>query len=543
LLNTNLDSARMLAGAAVRLAWRHGQGTGLVYGLNVMSSASYYASDYPAAQRTYELLLWAARRARRPEVLGSAYMGLGNVARGLDDWAGAERYFRRAQRIFASSQPRNGTGELAVLANRAYNYLDIDSTARARALVRQALALLRQFPEAAHPAKVWALKGLVQKQAGQLDSAAISYGQAVGLARTTHDLNPEAEALLGLAGLALRRPDYPLALRYARQAEALFHRLGDQQEAEALKYQAAALHGLGQPGAYAVLHRYTTMYDSIVTAQRAEAVTAAQARFDLADQQARIRVLEREKRIDELEATQRTVRTRVLLGGLAVGGLLLAGAGVGAHRRRQQRRDAALRHQLAADLHDDVGTLLSQIALQTDLLQEGLAPTHEQPALWAGVADNSRMAVRQLNDVVWNLDAHNDTVPNLLDRLRDYAHEVLVPTGRDVRFVVDTPGEPLALPAPMRRHLYSIYKEALHNILKYAPVSATVTVGLLRQGDVLVLEITNDGPVPTEAAEAGRSSGHGLRNIRTRAAALGGSALAAARPTGGFTVRVEVPIG
>ena len=28
---------------------------------------------------------------------------------------------------------------------------------------------------------------------------------------------------------------------------------------------------------------------------------------------------------------------------------------------------------LAADLHDDVGTLLSQIALQSGLLQEGLA--------------------------------------------------------------------------------------------------------------------------------------------------------------------------
>ena len=72
---------------------------------------------------------------------------------------------------------------------------------------------------------------------------------------------------------------------------------------------------------------------------------------------------------------------------------------------------------------------------------------------------------------------------------------------------------------------------------------ATVTVSLHRQGHLLVLEIVNDGPVLRASAAPGRSSGHGLRNIRTRAQALGGNATAAALPTGGFAVRVEVPVG
>jgi signal transduction histidine kinase len=143
---------------------------------------------------------------------------------------------------------------------------------------------------------------------------------------------------------------------------------------------------------------------------------------------------------------------------------------------------------------------------------------------------------------VWNLDAQNDTVPDLLNRLRDYAHEVLVPTGRDVRFVADASGASPNLAAPVRRNLYLIYKEALHNILKYAPVTATVTVTLHRQGSLLLLEIVNDGP-PLAAAPAGRSSGHGLRNMRERALALGGSATATALAGGGFAVRVQVPAG
>ena len=49
-----------------------------------------------------------------------------------------------------------------------------------------------------------------------------------------------------------------------------------------------------------------------------------------------------------------------------LGVLLLAGGLFWRYRRRQQQReatrDAALRQRLAADLHDDVGALLTQIS-------------------------------------------------------------------------------------------------------------------------------------------------------------------------------------
>ena len=145
--------------------------------------------------------------------------------------------------------------------------------------------------------------------------------------------------------------------------------------------------------------------------------------------------------------------------------------------------------------------------------------------------------------MVWSLDAHNDTLPGLLARLRDYAHDVLHTTGRPVHFRV---GEAPAveLPAAVRRQLYLIYKEALHNILKYAPAGAPVTIGLRHTADHLELTVENDGPVAVAGAvvPAGRTSGHGLRTIRERAAALHGQATAEARPEGGFAVRVSVPL-
>jgi len=383
--------------------------------------------------------------------------------------------------------------------------------------------------------------GLMQRQAGQPDSAEATYQRAARLGQATNDPNPEAEALLALAELALQRADYPLALRHARRATVLFRDLGDPQEADALKQQAAALAGLHRPEAYDTLRRYLTLYDSLLARQRAEAVATAQARFNQREQQARIQVLEQQRRIAGLEAEQRNTRSRLQLAGLAGVSVLLGLLGLGTYRRRQRQREEALRHQLAADLHDDVGSLLSRIALQTDLLQEGLAPPAQLQSQWAEVAGNSRLAVRQLNDVVWNLDTQNDSVPNLLDRLRDYAHEVLVPTGRDVRFVTDdATGAAPNLPPPVRRQVYLIYKEALHNILKYAPEDALVTVRLHREQAELVLEIVNSGPPLTTAN--GRDSGHGLRNMHARATALGGTASTGPEPAGGFAVRVRVPV-
>ncbi|MBO2012467.1 ATP-binding protein [Hymenobacter negativus] len=546
-ISTDLDSARRYSGLALALARRRRFGRGEVQALNNLAATYYYSSDYPAAQRTFEAELRVAQRMHDLRNLGHAYLGLGNVATALQNDSLARTYFTQAQRAYAACRPRNVRGELLVLHNLANGYLADDASARqlrqARALVKQGLALLPQ-PDSPLLTKLQLQLGTIQMLEHQPDSATATWLRALRVSHAQADFQTEGEAWLHLADLAQRERQPQLALDRVRQATTLFRRLGDDASvAQGLDMTAALLATLHRPEAYDTLRRYTALRDTLLNRERLDAVATAQARFQQTEQQARIRALEQERRIAELEESQRTVRTRVLLGGVGVGALLLTGAGIGAYRRRQQRREAALRNQLAADLHDDVGTLLSQIALQTDLLQEGLAPAHEQPALWAGVADNSRMAVRQLNDVVWNLDAHNDTVPNLLDRLRDYSHEVLVPAGRDVRFVVDAPSENPSLPAPVRRHLYFIYKEALHNILKYAPVPATVTVSLHRQGHLLVLEIVNDGPVLRTSATPGRSSGHGLRNIRTRAQAMGGNATAAALPTGGFAVRVEVPVG
>ena len=82
-------------------------------------------------------------------------------------------------------------------------------------------------------------------------------------------------------------------------------------------------------------------------------------------------------------------------------------------RQRQRRRVAALRAQLAIDLHDEVGTLLTRVSVQAELLQS-LPPAQQPPAV-AGLLRNSRAAASTLRDVVWGIDARADSAGSLLD--------------------------------------------------------------------------------------------------------------------------------
>ena len=81
-------------------------------------------------------------------------------------------------------------------------------------------------------------------------------------------------------------------------------------------------------------------------------------------------------------------------------------------------------------------------------------------------------------------------------------------------------------------------QEALTNALKHAGES-NASVNIRYGSDSLELEIADDG---TGAAMPVSSSGHGLVGMRERVALYGGRLDAGRRPSGGFAVRVLLPI-
>jgi signal transduction histidine kinase len=549
--NTSLDSARACLQQAVRLARRLRYARGLPYPLNSLSAVDYYVSDYPAAERNFEATLAAARRVGNHELIGHAYLGLGNVAWELGNKEASHRYYEQARQAYAATRPPLVLGELLVLHNSANNYLNQELPAQARPLLVQARTLLAKLSPAAKADvrtvalanKLLVLWGRVQRL-HQPDSAAATWRLAVARSRAAHLPESEASAMLRLALLAKDQYRWPAALAYAQQASRLWRTLGyTEQVAEALHIQADALAALHHPEAFDTLNRYTALRDTLLNQQRLEAVATAQARFDRAGQEVRIAGLEKDRRILALEAERRRTRTRLLAVAGTGGALLLLAAVLLAYRRRQRRQEAALRQRLAADLHDDLGPLLTQLAVETSLLRENATSPEQLFARLQRLTDTSQRATHHLAEMLRELDqgpaaAAPAPLGELVNQLREQAHEALSPHELGLTFQLADPAlAERLLPAPTRHALALIFREALHNVVKHAAGATLVQARLSAANGGLQLVLHDDGQAPATEARPG---GRGLRNMQTRAQALGGQLSAQPGPTG-FEVRAWLP--
>ena len=230
--------------------------------------------------------------------------------------------------------------------------------------------------------------------------------------------------------------------------------------------------------------------------------------------------------------------------------MLLVRRVVGDRERRAQiaerERDLVAREavveeraRIARELHDVIAHHVSMIVLQAGaerrVLDDANTSTRE---VLETVERTGRSALTEMRRLLGMLraDAHEpltpqpglSDVPTLVTQLEE--------AGLPVELQVE--GERRELPVGIELSAYRIVQEALTNALKHAgDAQASVTI---RYGsDSLELEIADDG---TGAAMPVSSSGHGLVGMRERVALYGGRLDAGRRPSGGFAVRVLLPI-
>ena len=209
------------------------------------------------------------------------------------------------------------------------------------------------------------------------------------------------------------------------------------------------------------------------------------------------------------------------------------------YRLAQLLRLERMRTRIAADLHDDIGSSLSRIAIQSDLVRRPAAlPPREVERLLLDIGESARSLVDSMSDIVWSIDPKRDDLGSLAARLRQFALGILEPL--DVAFELSVPENPASvrLAPERRRHLYLILKEAIHNVAKHA-ACRRLGIRIRLDGWRLHVEITDDG---RGFAEPSRD-GHGLRSMRSRAALLGGSLEISSVPGSGTMLELICPIG
>jgi signal transduction histidine kinase len=197
------------------------------------------------------------------------------------------------------------------------------------------------------------------------------------------------------------------------------------------------------------------------------------------------------------------------------------------------------RARIARELHDAIAHNVSMMVVQAGaerrVIGEENAPTREVLETIENIGRGALTEMRRLVGMLRS-DAADPLEPQ--PGLADLS--TLVAQVADAGLPVDlhVEGDERALPVGIELSAYRIVQEALTNALKHAG-DARASVHVRYGRDSLELEISDDGGVARQSAVSG---GHGLVGMRERVALYGGSLHAGRRETGGFTVRVLLPI-
>ncbi|KPC60610.1 sensor histidine kinase [Streptomyces chattanoogensis] len=226
-----------------------------------------------------------------------------------------------------------------------------------------------------------------------------------------------------------------------------------------------------------------------------------------------------------------------------------------AERTREEearRRVAEERMRIARELHDVVAHHIALVNVQAGVASHVMdnRPDQAKQAL-AHVREASRSALDELRATVGLLRQSDDprapTEPAPGLGVLDHLVDGFVRSGLPV--ALEMPPAPQNLPAAIDLTAYRVVQEALTNVHKHAGDGARATVRIIRTEAALTVTVQDDGgrtsDVPPQRADrpADSGGGHGLIGMRERVFALRGTVVTGPRASGGFQVRVTLPLG
>lgn len=201
------------------------------------------------------------------------------------------------------------------------------------------------------------------------------------------------------------------------------------------------------------------------------------------------------------------------------------------------------RTRIAENIHDDLGASLTRISLLT----QGAAPDAggAQSRLEQIYATTTEIT-RKLDEIVWAINPKYDDLDGLVYYLGNYAQNFLGLAGIRCRLEIPPTLPALQLSSQARYSVFLAAKEALHNLVKHSGASeAVLTVSAV--GPQLEVALSDNGrgfdPAARPLGSLQRSApGHGLRQMETRLASVGGTCTLRTSAGDGTVVVFTLPL-
>ena len=207
--------------------------------------------------------------------------------------------------------------------------------------------------------------------------------------------------------------------------------------------------------------------------------------------------------------------------------------------RQKAQREAALeeRTRIARDLHDELGSSLTQIALLSDRPRN--ASTGEVSENIRKISATAREMAQSLDEIVWAVNPQHDTLEGLVEYFSQTADDFLEET--NIRSSITLPSSlpGCTIPAEARHQLFLAFKEALNNAVRHAGASE-IRIGFDINGSEFRVQICDNGN--GFDPDSARPGGSGIKNMRQRLDVIGGRFEISSARGQGATVVMSIPV-
>jgi signal transduction histidine kinase len=197
------------------------------------------------------------------------------------------------------------------------------------------------------------------------------------------------------------------------------------------------------------------------------------------------------------------------------------------------------RARIAREIHDDIGSRMTQLVLHGEVAQSGLPDGSEMQVQLVQICEEARQLLSTMDEILWAVNPQRDTLHDFEAYVCHYAQEFLKPTSIQCLFEVDSERSAAIFDLPLRRSLLMAIKETLNNAVKHSEATE-LHLRIKRQRHRLIVVVQDNGR-GFDSLKL-KSERNGLSNLAQRMKELGGSCHVTGQPGQGCRVEFNIPL-
>jgi signal transduction histidine kinase len=197
------------------------------------------------------------------------------------------------------------------------------------------------------------------------------------------------------------------------------------------------------------------------------------------------------------------------------------------------------RARIAQDLHDELGSGLTEITMLGARARSASAPAQARGGYLDQMGDKARQMVVALDEIVWAMNPTHDSLASMVSYFSLYAERFLGLANIAWRLEGPLKLDDYVVDSRHRHQLFLAFKEALTNVVRHSGATEVRLNFQIDRGQVR-LTIADNGRGWAEAGQTEEMDG--VANMRTRLAKLGGRFEIDSKLGQGAIVRFELPL-